>query len=110
MSIVSHEKPVAPAKIRVKASLPWLNLKHRFCRHGVVSTVTLPFEHVGGWYETCVFFEDKSDVVRRYRTMEQAVAGHYETLEKVKQSYAASGFVRRLEVWWYGRLNNTITV
>ncbi len=43
----------------------------------MVSTVKLPMEHWGGmWYETCAFLGGDSDIVDRYATEGDAIAGH----------------------------------
>ncbi len=62
-----------------------------------VSTVLLPLEHPGEtWYETCVFAMGDSDIVDRYKTYLEAVAGHNAAVEKVK-AYVA-GRQKRLEI------------
>lgn len=49
----------------------------------VVSTVELPWEHYKDTpYESCIFYANgESDVIARYATQEEAIAGHVE-LEK----------------------------
>ncbi len=47
-----------------------------------ISTVLLPFPHMGGQYETCVFLLNsegssiESNVVNRYETWDKALEGH----------------------------------
>lgn len=47
-----------------------------------LSTVDLSF-YIGGYkYETCIFMNGDSEVLRRYKTKAEAMVGHIELAEK----------------------------
>lgn len=59
-----------------------------------LSTIEMPRGmHLGYGYETCIFHRGGSDVLERYHTLDQAIAGHkkyekqYELKEKINGKY-----------------------
>lgn len=66
-----------------------LNLKTRAGFDVLVSTVCLPFESRSGWYETVVFAGGKRERINRYRTEDEAQAGHAATVAKFSGKQAS---------------------
>lgn len=48
-----------------------------------VSTVRLPIKHGDYWFETCLFWNDGSYVLDRYKTESEAIEGHEQTVEAI---------------------------
>ena len=49
-----------------------------------ISTVRLPFIHIGGWYETLVFGGEMNDTMVRYNTVKEARKGHTAMVKLVR--------------------------
>ena len=56
-------------------------------KHAIVSTVFLGIKHVGGFFETMVFYDNGEQRTYRYQTYEKALAGHLSRVKALNAVY-----------------------